>query len=123
MNKKHKHCELIKAWADGAEIEQACRNGIGSIVLADLASVAGKRYNFNLQNHPVNVFVDEAAEVINDPCIQLLNKGRGAMMRLYIATQTFADFVARTGSEANPINTSHSISLNTSSTTLTVPYL
>lgn len=21
MNKKHKHCELIKAWADGAEIE------------------------------------------------------------------------------------------------------
>jgi conjugal transfer pilus assembly protein TraD len=75
-------------------------SAIGSILLADLASVAGKRYNFNLQNHPVNVFVDEAAEVINDPCIQLLNKGRGAMMRLYIATQTFADFVARTGSEA-----------------------
>ena len=75
-------------------------SAIGSIFLADLASVAGKRYNFNLQNHPVNVFVDEAAEVINDPCIQLLNKGRGAMMRLYIATQTFADFVARTGSEA-----------------------
>lgn len=75
-------------------------SAIGSILLADLASVAGKRYNFNLENHPVNVFVDEAAEIINDPCIQLLNKGRGAMMRLYIATQTFADFVARTGSEA-----------------------
>ncbi|MCA2448128.1 MULTISPECIES: TraM recognition domain-containing protein, partial [Vibrio] len=32
--------------------------------------------------------------------IQLLNKGRGAKMRCVIATQTFADFAARTGSEA-----------------------
>jgi conjugal transfer pilus assembly protein TraD len=75
-------------------------SAIGAILLADLASVAGKRYNFGSENRPVNIFVDEAAEVINDPCIQLLNKGRGAMMRLFIATQTFADFVARTGSEA-----------------------
>lgn len=75
-------------------------SAIGSILLADLSSVAGKRYNFGRANHPVNIFVDEAAEVINDPCIQLLNKGRGALMRLHIATQTFADFVARTGSEA-----------------------
>lgn len=75
-------------------------SAIGAILLADLASVAGKRYNFGSKIDPVNIFVDEAAEVINDPCIQLLNKGRGAMMRLFIATQTFADFVARTGSEA-----------------------
>ena len=26
MNKKHKHCELIKAWADGAEIEERAVN-------------------------------------------------------------------------------------------------
>jgi conjugal transfer pilus assembly protein TraD len=75
-------------------------SAIGSILLADLASVAGDRYNYGLDNRPVNIFVDEAAEVINDPCIQLLNKGRGAKFRLFIATQTFADFSARTGSEA-----------------------
>jgi conjugal transfer pilus assembly protein TraD len=75
-------------------------SAIGSILLADLASVAGDRYNYGIDNRPVNLFVDEAAEVINDPCIQLLNKGRGAKMRLFIATQTFADFSARTGSEA-----------------------
>ena len=46
------------------------------------------------------MFVDEAAEVVNDPFIQLLNKGRGARLRLIVATQTFADFAARTGSEA-----------------------
>jgi len=75
-------------------------SAIGSILLADLASVAGDRYNYGVNNRPVNVFVDEAAEVINDPCIQLLNKGRGAKIRMAIATQTFADFSARTGSEA-----------------------
>ncbi|MGZ8157631.1 MAG: TraM recognition domain-containing protein [Methylobacter sp.] len=45
------------------------------------------------------MFVDEAAEVINDPFIHVLNKGRGAKIRLFIATQTFADFTARTGSQ------------------------
>lgn len=75
-------------------------SAIGSILLADLAAVAGDRYNHGIDNRPVNIFVDEAAEVINDPCIQLLNKGRGAKFRLFIATQTFADFSARLGSEA-----------------------
>ena len=75
-------------------------SAIGSILLADLASVAGDRYNYGVNNRPVNIFVDEAAEVINDPCIQLLNKGRGAKIRMTIATQTFSDFSARTGSDA-----------------------
>ncbi|WP_242470760.1 conjugative transfer system coupling protein TraD [Thiocystis violacea] len=73
---------------------------IGSILIADLAAVAGDRYNYSVQHRPVNVFVDEAAELVNDPLIQLLNKGRGAGLRLTIATQTFADFAARTGSAA-----------------------
>ncbi|MBK1717294.1 conjugative transfer system coupling protein TraD [Thiocystis violacea] len=73
---------------------------IGSILIADLAAVAGDRYNYGTNHRPVNVFIDEASEVVNDPLIQLLNKGRGAGLRLTIATQTFADFAARTGSEA-----------------------
>jgi len=73
---------------------------LGSIVLADLAAVAGDRYNYAVGDRPVNVFIDEAAEVISDPMIQLLNKGAGAGLRVAVATQTFADFAARTGSEA-----------------------
>ena len=73
-------------------------SAIGSIMLSDLAAVAGERYNYGVGLRPVNVFVDEAAEVINDRFIQILNKGRGAKMRLIVATQTFADFAARTGS-------------------------
>ncbi len=73
-------------------------SAIGSIILADLVAVAGDRYNYGIGNQPVNIFVDEAAEVINEPTIQLLNKGRGARMKLYVATQTIADFEARLGS-------------------------
>lgn len=72
-------------------------SAIGSLLLSDLTAVAGDRYNYGVENRPVNIFIDEAAEVVNDPFIQLLNKGRGARMRCVIATQTFA---ARTGSEA-----------------------
>lgn len=74
-------------------------SAIGSVFLSDLTSVAGDRYNYGVDNKPVNIFVDEAAEVINDPFIQLLNKGRGAKIRLFVATQTFADFAARLGSQ------------------------
>lgn len=75
-------------------------SAIGSILLADLTAVAGDRYNYGIHDSkPVNVFIDEAAEVINQPTIQLLNKGRGAGFRMFIATQTFADFAARLGDE------------------------
>ena len=74
-------------------------SAIGSMFLSDLVAVAGDRYNFGLNNRPVNIFVDEAAEVINEPTIQLLNKGRGAKMKLFVATQTIADFETRLGSK------------------------
>jgi len=75
-------------------------SAVGSILIADLAAVAGDRYNHQGRPRPVNVFIDESAEVVNDRFIQLLNKGRGAGLRLVVAAQTFADFAARTGSEA-----------------------
>lgn len=77
-------------------------SAIGSMLLSDLASVAGDLYNRTGQDKPpaVNVFIDEAAEVLNDPTIQLLNKGRGAGMRLTLLTQTCADLEARLQSAA-----------------------
>ena len=93
---------------------------VGSLILADLTAVAGSGYKFGKSQVPspgnavedfresrlpkfdhsthVNVFVDEANEVANNPFIQLLNKGRGANFRLFVATQTFSDFVTRLGS-------------------------
>lgn len=72
-------------------------SAIGSIILADLASVCGAIYNFEGKND-VHLFVDEASEALNAQLIQILNKGGGAGMQCYIATQTISDFIARMGS-------------------------
>ncbi len=74
-------------------------SAIGSLLLSDLTAAAGAIYNFmGEKTPPINIFVDEAAECLNEPCIRLLNKGRGAKFRLIIATQTISDFRARLGS-------------------------
>lgn len=73
-------------------------SAIGSLMLADLTAAAGSIYNFKEERRIVNVFVDEAAECVNDSFIQLLNKGRGARFKLVVATQTISDFAARLGS-------------------------
>lgn len=74
-------------------------SAIGSILLADFASVAGAIYNFK-DKQDIYLFVDEAAEVMNEQAIQLLNKGGGAGIKAFIATQTIADFDAVFGSAA-----------------------
>ena len=81
-------------------------SAIGALFLSDLACVAGARYNFEglepeveTASRTVNIFVDEAAEVVNAPFLQILNKGRGAHLKLFVATQTLSDFVSRMGSK------------------------
>ncbi|MBC7779635.1 MAG: type IV secretion system DNA-binding domain-containing protein, partial [Proteobacteria bacterium] len=74
---------------------------IGAITLADLAQVAGELFNHGGERPvPVLVFIDEAAEVVTAPLIQLLNKSRGAGFTLYLAAQTVHDYEARLGSAA-----------------------
>lgn len=74
-------------------------SAIGSLFLAELTGVAAARTQMNISN-PVYVYVDEAAETINEPFVQALNKGRSAGFVLTIASQTIADFTARVGNPA-----------------------
>lgn len=78
-------------------------SSLGSLALADLVAVAGERYNFGTDIKPVNILIDEAAEVLNLSTLSLLNKGRGALMRMYVATQTIADIESRMGSPAKAL--------------------
>lgn len=80
--------------------DAATAGNIGALMLADLASAAGSRYNDQDLSTPVSLFVDEAAEVVNIPMWQLLSKARGALFSIYAATQTVSDFEARMGSAA-----------------------
>ena len=72
---------------------------IGSLALSDIAASAGAIYNYHPDKKPVAIFVDEAAECVNDSFIQILNKGRGAGFRLMVATQTISDFSTALGSK------------------------
>ena len=73
----------------------------GSLLLADLTAIAGEIYNYSEKKpRTLSLFVDETAEGINEPFIQLLNKGRGAGIRCFAATQTVHDLEARLGSAA-----------------------
>ena len=74
-------------------------NAIGSLALSDIAASAGAIYNYHSDKKPVAIFVDEAAECVNDSFIQILNKGRGAGFRLMVATQTISDFTSALGSK------------------------
>lgn len=70
-------------------------SAVGSILLADLASTLGSIYNFATNKADAYLFVDEAAEVANDQLIQVLNKGGGAGMKVFLAAQSIADFNVR----------------------------
>lgn len=76
-------------------------SAIGKMILADAAAVASDRYNYGENDDKIiNLFVDEASEMLCEPLIQMVNKARGARFRLWIATQTIADFEAELGSKA-----------------------
>jgi conjugal transfer pilus assembly protein TraD len=81
--------------------DKVVSSAIGKMILADAAAVASDRYNYGDDDDKViNLFVDEASEVLCDPLLQMVNKARGARFRLWIATQTISDFTAELGSEA-----------------------
>ncbi len=77
---------------------------LSKLLLADLCAFAGKLYTQSeyriSSEHKISVFVDESSEAAGESLVQLLNKSRGADFAVTIATQTFADLVKRTGSEA-----------------------
>lgn len=55
---------------------------IGSLLLADLASCAGERYNdTSIARTTVSLFVDECSNVINRSLIEILNKGAESGLR------------------------------------------
>ena len=74
---------------------------LAGIWLADLANIAGRRYNLGLSalNSPrISLFVDEVSNVINVPLIEILNKGAESGIATTCAMQTIADLAHRMGS-------------------------
>lgn len=74
-------------------------SAIGALSLADLAARAGMRYNLGGYRR-IALFVDEVSNVINQPLIEILNKGAEGGIFTTCAMQTLADLAKRLGSEA-----------------------
>lgn len=73
-------------------------SAICSIVLADLAALAGMRYNSGSYGRRISLYVDEVSDVINRPLIQILNKGAESGINTTCAMQTMSDLAERLGS-------------------------
>lgn len=73
-------------------------SAIGALALADLAARAGMRYNLGTYRR-IALFVDEVSNVINQPLIEILNKGAESGIFATCAMQTLADLARRLGSE------------------------
>tara|TARA_R110002051_G_scaffold6931_1_gene32739 strand:- start:315 stop:2240 length:1926 start_codon:yes stop_codon:yes gene_type:complete len=72
---------------------------LSKLILADIAAVAGARYNFSEgKGRRVAIFVDEVHAAIagNEALLNLLAQGRAAWMQMFIATQTKADLESKT---------------------------
>jgi conjugal transfer pilus assembly protein TraD len=94
-----RNCQAVYIGLDSLS-DTIVGSAVGSILISDLTSVAGSRYNYSDgSGRHVNLYVDELAELINDALISLLARGRGAKIRVTTATQTVADISARLGSE------------------------
>ena len=77
-------------------------SAVGSIIVADLASVAGARYNYGAATtnpRRITLIVDEASEVVSAPFQQLASKGRGSGFTLWASSQTIPDYISRLGSQ------------------------
>ena len=76
---------------------------LGALILSDMAASAGRRYNLDRSGDEaasISLFVDETANVIKRPLIEILNKGMEAGIQTTCAMQTIADLEARLGSRA-----------------------
>lgn len=73
-------------------------SAIGALALADQAARAGMRYNLGSYRR-IALFVDEVSNVINQPLIEILNKGAEGGIFTTCAMQTLADLAKRLGSE------------------------
>jgi conjugal transfer pilus assembly protein TraD len=76
------------------------QKAIASMICADVAAVCGSIYNFYDSPPEVVLEIDEIAEAINEQVIQILNKGRGAGFKTFVAFQARADLEAKLGNAA-----------------------
>lgn len=78
-------------------------SAVGRLAVADLLSYVGARYAYGKGRGPIWLFIDELADVASVELISVLNKSRGAGLRVVACAQTIADLEAALGSRARSL--------------------
>ncbi len=75
-------------------------SAIGSLATADLVNVVADRYFYQQGKRiPMNIFCDEASEIVTRSSVRIANKSRGAECSFTILIQSVKDLEERLGSE------------------------
>jgi conjugal transfer pilus assembly protein TraD len=83
----------------GAESSSA----VAKTALLDLQSYVGARYAYTKGQGPIWLLIDELGDVVTPDFVSLLNKSRGAGLRIVACGQTAADLESALGSRARAI--------------------
>jgi hypothetical protein len=84
----------------GSLLGQETAGAVAKMMLLDLQGFVGGRYAYSKGHGPVWLFVDELGDIVTADFISLLNKSRGAGLRIVACAQTSADLEAALGGRA-----------------------
>jgi len=78
----------------GSLLMRDTSRAVTRMAMQDLISFVGSRYAYLFDKRPINVFIDEFTEVVDNSFINFLNKAGGAGVRVILASQSVADLEA-----------------------------
>jgi conjugal transfer pilus assembly protein TraD len=78
-------------------LRQEVSNNVGKMIVQDLLYFIGELYAFDKSKKNMNLFVDEFYSVMFRGYIDMLNKSRGAGLRMFLGMQTTADIANALG--------------------------
>ena len=94
---------LVVYFSLGSLLAGETSSAVAKTALLDLQSYVGARYAYTKGHGPIWLFVDELGDVLTAEFVSLLNKSRGAGLRIVACGQTAADLEAALGSRARAL--------------------
>lgn len=94
---------LVAYFSLGSLLGQESSSAVARMAILDLQSYVGARYAYTKGGGPIWLFVDEVGDVVTPEFVSLLNKSRGAGLRVVCCGQTASDLEAALGSRARAL--------------------
>jgi conjugal transfer pilus assembly protein TraD len=94
---------LVVYFSLGSLLGSETSSAVAKTALLDLQSYVGARYAYSKGHGPIWLFVDELGDVLTSDFVSLLNKSRGAGLRIVACAQTASDLEASLGSRARAL--------------------